>query len=90
MLSVVSASRPAVVRFGDVDRDVDLAMVPGAGEGDYVIVENRTEARNGEMVVALLGGENATLKKYYREKEEIRLQPAHPWHSYRNVRHSPT
>jgi repressor LexA len=47
-------------------------------DGDYVIVENRTEARNGEVVVALLDGENATLKKYYREKAEIRLQPAHP------------
>jgi repressor LexA len=47
-------------------------------EGDYVIVENRAEARNGEMVVALLDGENATLKKFYREKDEIRLQPAHP------------
>ena len=47
-------------------------------DGDYVIVENRGSARNGEMVVALLQGENATLKKYYREKGQIRLQPAHP------------
>lgn len=47
-------------------------------DGDYVIVENRREARNGEMVVALLEGENATLKKFYREKGHVRLQPAHP------------
>ncbi len=47
-------------------------------DGDYVIVENRTDPRNGEMVVALLNGENATLKKFYREKSQIRLQPAHP------------
>ena len=47
-------------------------------DGDFVIVENRTEPRNGEMVVALISGENATLKKYYREKNQIRLQPAHP------------
>ncbi len=47
-------------------------------DGDYVIVENRTDPRNGEMVVALLNGENATLKKFYREKTQIRLQPAHP------------
>ena len=47
-------------------------------DGDYVIVENRTDPRNGEMVVALLNGENATLKKFYREKNQIRLQPAHP------------
>ena len=47
-------------------------------DGDYIIVENRTEARNGEMVVALLNGESVTLKKFYREKDQIRLQPAHP------------
>lgn len=47
-------------------------------DGDYVIVENRTDPKNGEMVVALLNGENATLKKFYREKTQIRLQPAHP------------
>ena len=45
-------------------------------DGDYVIVENRTDPKNGEMVVALLNGENATLKKFYREKSQIRLQPA--------------
>jgi hydrogenase expression/formation protein HypC len=32
------ASTPATVRFGDVQRDVDLALVPTAGEGDYVTV----------------------------------------------------
>ena len=47
-------------------------------EGDYVIVENRTDPRNGELVVALLNGVNAVLKKFYREKNQIRLQPAHP------------
>lgn len=47
-------------------------------DGDYVIVENRTDPKNGEMVVALLNGESATLKKFYREKDQIRLQPAHP------------
>jgi repressor LexA len=47
-------------------------------DGDYVIVENRTDPKNGEMVVALLNGENVTLKKFYREKSQIRLQPAHP------------
>ncbi len=45
-------------------------------DGDYVIVENRTEARDGEMVIALLGGERATLKKFYRQGDRIRLQPA--------------
>ncbi|HSF18959.1 MAG TPA: transcriptional repressor LexA [Vicinamibacteria bacterium] len=47
-------------------------------DGDYVIVEKRTDPRNGEMVVALVNGDSATLKKFYREKDQIRLQPAHP------------
>ena len=45
-------------------------------DGDYVIIEQRSEARNGEMVVALIDGEKATLKKFYRQKDKIRLQPA--------------
>lgn len=46
-------------------------------DGDYVIVENRQSARDGEMVIALLDGENATLKKLYREGGgRVRLQPA--------------
>ena len=45
-------------------------------DGDYVIVENRQTARDGEMVIALLDGENVTLKKLFREKNRIRLQPA--------------
>ena len=66
-------------------RDVYVLKVRGESmvdeqvrDGDYVIVENRTDPKNGEMVVALLNGENATLKKFYREKSQIRLQPAHP------------
>jgi len=46
-------------------------------DGDYVIVEDRQSARDGEMVIALLGGDSATLKKFYRESGgTIRLQPA--------------
>ena len=45
-------------------------------DGDLVIVENRRAARNGEMVVALLDGSDVTLKKFYREKRHVRLQPA--------------
>ncbi len=47
-------------------------------DGDYVIVEDRTTADNGETVIALLGNEEVTLKKYYREGPNIRLQPANP------------
>jgi repressor LexA len=46
-------------------------------DGDYVIVENRRFARDGEMVIALLDGETVTLKKLYREGGgRVRLQPA--------------
>lgn len=47
-------------------------------EGDFVVVERRTTPYNGEMVVALLEDGEATLKRYYREKSRIRLQPANP------------
>ncbi len=47
-------------------------------DGDYVIVEAREEARDGEMVVALVDGENATLKRIYREGDNVRLQPSNP------------
>jgi len=47
-------------------------------DGDYVIVEDRKTADNGEMVIALLGGTDVTLKKFYRENGHVRLQPANP------------
>jgi repressor LexA len=48
----------------------------GILDGDYVIVERNFYPRNGDVVVALLDNTYATLKKYYREKDRIRLQPA--------------
>jgi repressor LexA len=45
-------------------------------DGDYVIVEDRKTAENGEMVIALLGSTDVTLKKFYRENGSVRLQPA--------------
>lgn len=47
-------------------------------DGDYVICRRASTARNGETVVALLEDGQATLKKFYREKSRIRLQPANP------------
>ena len=47
-------------------------------DGDFVVVEDRRTADNGEMVIALLGGAEVTLKKFYREASRIRLQPANP------------
>jgi repressor LexA len=47
-------------------------------DGDWVVVEDRKSADNGEMVIALVGGQDATLKKFYKENGKIRLQPANP------------
>jgi repressor LexA len=47
-------------------------------DGDFVIVEDRKSADNGEMVIALVGGLDVTLKKFYRENGRVRLQPANP------------
>ena len=47
-------------------------------DGDFVVVEDRRTADNGEMVIALVGGQDVTLKKFYREQGRIRLQPANP------------
>jgi repressor LexA len=47
-------------------------------DGDYVIVEKRETAHNGETVVALIDENEATLKKFYLELGRVRLQPANP------------
>jgi len=46
-------------------------------DGDYVVVRERANADNGEMVIALLDGNAATVKRYFRERDgRVRLQPA--------------
>lgn len=46
-------------------------------DGDYVVCEQRTQVRNGETIVALVENQEATLKRFYREKNGmVRLQPA--------------
>ncbi len=48
-------------------------------DGDYIVVQAQPTAEDGEMVVALVGGDSATVKKLYREAgNRIRLQPANP------------
>jgi repressor LexA len=66
-------------------RDVFVLRVTGDSmidehirDGDYVVCERRSQPRNGETVVALLQDGEATLKRFYREKKRIRLQPANP------------
>ncbi len=61
---------------GDYILQVRGESMKNAGilEGDYVIVRPAEDAVDGEIVVALLG-EDATVKRYFREKDHIRLQP---------------
>lgn len=51
----------------------------GILEGDFVVVRPAGEAKNGEIVVALIGDE-ATVKRFYRERNAIRLQPENKAH----------
>ena len=55
---------------GDSMRDEHIVS------GDYVLVERTRTAREGEIVVALIDGADATLKRFYREGNLIRLQPS--------------
>ena len=64
-------------------KNTDMFMLKVKGEsminagildGDYVIVEQKETAKNGEIVVALLD-DSATVKTFYKEKDHIRLQP---------------
>ena len=47
-------------------------------DGDIIVVEKRESAENGQTVVAMINGEQVTLKKFYVERDGIRLQPANP------------
>jgi repressor LexA len=58
---------------GDSMRDAGIL------DGDHVVVRKQETARNGEIVVALVG-EEATVKRYYKESDHIRLQPENDAH----------
>ena len=56
-------------------------------DGDYVIVEQRERAHDGEKVIALLGDGEATLKTYFHDADgTVRLEPANPAHETIRVR----
>jgi repressor LexA len=56
----------------------DSMIEENIADGDYVIVESRQTAANGQVVVALVDGTEATVKCFYREGNQVRLQPANP------------
>ncbi|NLL42209.1 MAG: transcriptional repressor LexA [Firmicutes bacterium] len=56
----------------------DSMIEAGIFDGDYVLVSQQESADNGEIVVALLAGEEATVKRFFHEGNRIRLQPENP------------
>lgn len=76
---------PETISLGDITRSKDVFVLQVKGEsmkdehivdGDYVLVEKTNTAHDGEIVVALVEGTDATLKRLYREGLNIRLQPS--------------
>ncbi len=81
--AIESPERMELADLVPSDRDVYALRVSGTSmiddgihDGDLVLVERRSHAHNGEMVVAVLPDEEATLKRLYREDGRYRLQPA--------------
>jgi repressor LexA len=92
LMGAIAAGRPieaiATSESIDIPRDMmgrnvfalrvkgESMIDDGILNGDYVIVEPAQTARNGDIVVALVDNDSVTLKRFYKEKDRIRLQPA--------------
>lgn len=53
----------------------DSMIDAGILDGDYILVRSQNTARNGDIIVALVDEEEATVKRFFKEKDYIRLQP---------------
>lgn len=83
---VEAIANPEVLHFSDFAGNENTFALEVRGNsmiedhicsGDYVLIEKSASARNGEIVVALVDGTEATLKRYYLEADgRVRLQPA--------------
>ena len=83
---VEAIPNPETLHFGDFAGTANVYALQVRGEsmiedhicsGDYVLVEQTNSVKNGDIVVALVDGTEATLKRYYAESDgRIRLQPA--------------
>src|SRR6202171_2174142 len=82
---IEAIERPETISLADFVRSKEAFVLEVSGnsmedeailDGDYVLVEKTKVAHNGDIVVALVGGPDATLKRFYREGEKIRLQPS--------------
>ena len=76
---------PESISLADFTRSKEVFVLQVRGEsmqdehivdGDYVLVEKCNTARDGEIIVALVTGSEATLKRFFREGELVRLQPS--------------
>ncbi|MFZ5424821.1 MAG: transcriptional repressor LexA [Patescibacteria group bacterium] len=54
----------------------DSMIEEGIHDGDYVVIQKQETANNGDIIVALIDNNFATLKTFYKEKDRVRLQPA--------------
>jgi repressor LexA len=82
---VEQLENPGTISLADLTRSRDVFVLQVSGDsmqdehivdGDYVLIEKVPSARDGEIVVALVGGSETTLKRIYREGERVRLQPS--------------
>lgn len=56
----------------------DSMIEAGILDGDYVIVKQQKTANNGDIVVAMTEDDEATVKRFFKEKDYFRLQPENP------------
>jgi repressor LexA len=82
---IEAIERPETISLADFVRSKEVFVLEVRGDsmqdeailsGDYVLVEKTKIAHNGDIVVALVESSDATLKRFYREGEKIRLQPS--------------
>jgi repressor LexA len=83
---VEAMEQPGTISLGDFARQKNVFVLQVKGEsmiedhildGDFILVEKTSSVSNGDIVVALVGGAESTLKRFYREADgRIRLQPA--------------
>ncbi len=82
---IEALENPSTISLADFTGSKDVFVLEVRGDsmqdeaildGDYVLVEKTSTARNGEIVVALVEGSETTLKRFYKEADKIRLQPS--------------
>ena len=82
---IEAVENPETISLADFVRSKEVFVLEVRGEsmqdeaildGDYVLVEKTKNAHNGDIVVALVDGSDATLKRFFREGEHVRLQPS--------------